>query len=62
MAKALTLKTIFNQRQKRMLGVVVWDFKGQEGNSHEDGKANVWQINVCWATTETMGHRVDSDL
>ena len=24
-----------------MLGLVVWDFKGEEGNSHGDGKANV---------------------
>lgn len=23
-----------------MLGVVVWDFKGEEGNLHGDGKAN----------------------
>lgn len=22
--------------------VVVWDFKEQEGNSHRDGKTNVW--------------------
>ena len=28
MAKALILNTVFSQRQKRMLGVVVWDFKG----------------------------------
>ena len=27
-----TLDTIFSKRQKRMLGVVVWDFKGEEGN------------------------------
>ena len=34
---------------KEKEGVVVGDFKGQKGNSHEDEKANVWQINVCWA-------------
>ena len=26
-----------------------WDFEGMEGNSHEDGKANVWCTTVCWA-------------
>lgn len=31
-------------------GVVVWDFKGQEDNSHGEGKANVWYINVCRST------------
>ena len=41
-AKVLTLKAVFNQRQKCMLGLVVWDFKGQEGNSLENGNANVW--------------------
>ena len=39
-----------------MLGVGVWDLKGEEGSGHGDGKAN-----VCWARqrqwdTETMGH------
>ena len=28
--------------QKRMWRVVVWDLKGEEGNLHADGKANVW--------------------
>lgn len=28
---------------------VVWDFEGQEDNLHGDRRANVWQINVCWA-------------
>ena len=42
MAEDITLTIIFSQRQKRMLGVVVWDFKGEENNSHGDGKANVW--------------------
>ena len=32
-----------------MLGVVVWDFIGEEGSLHKDGKANVWYTNVCWA-------------
>lgn len=22
--------------------IVVWDFKDQEGNTHGDGKANLW--------------------
>ena len=30
------------QLKTEMLGVVVWDFKGEEGNSQRDGKANVW--------------------
>lgn len=28
--------------RRRGGGVVVWDFKGQEGDSQGDGKANVW--------------------
>ena len=40
MAKTLSLNTIFSWRQ-RMLGVVVWKLKGEEGNAHGDGKANV---------------------
>lgn len=28
----------------------VWDIKGEEDNSHKGGKANVWKINVCWAS------------
>ena len=42
MVEAANLNTIFSEGQRRMLGVVVWDFKGEEGNSHGDGKANVW--------------------
>ena len=42
MAQALTLNTIYNQRQKRLLGVVVWDFKREERDSLGDGKADVW--------------------
>lgn len=30
-------------------GVVVQNFKGEGGNSKGDGKANVWETNVCWA-------------
>ena len=26
-----------------MLRVMVWDFKWEEGDSHEDGKANLWE-------------------
>lgn len=36
----------------------ICDFKGKEGNSHGNGEANVWKINVCWAIL-TMGHRED---
>ena len=42
MAKTLSLSIIFSYKQERMLGVVVWDFTGDEGNSHGCGKANVW--------------------
>lgn len=42
MAKAFPLNTIFNYKQKRILGVVVWDFKGEENNSHKDGEVSVW--------------------
>ena len=30
-----------------MLRVVVWDFKGEKGNSQGGGKANVWYTSVC---------------
>ena len=36
------------QQTKEDAGVGVWDLKGEEGNSHEEGKANVWYTNVCW--------------
>lgn len=32
-----------------MLVIMVWDFKGEEGKSHGDEKANVWIISVCCA-------------
>ena len=25
-----------------MVGVMIWDFKGEESNSYGDGKADVW--------------------
>ena len=28
---------------------MAWNFRGKEDNSVGDGKANIWQINVCWA-------------
>ena len=34
-------------RQKRKLGVVVWDLRGVAGNSRGDEKA--WETSVCWA-------------
>ena len=33
---------------------MVWDFKGEEGNSHGDGKANIWYTNVCWALLDAF--------
>ena len=56
-----------------MLGIMVWDFRGEEGNSHVDGKAHflnkfankfclqVLQTNVSWAMRREWD-RVDSDL
>lgn len=41
MAETLNLSTFFSSRQKRMLGVIVSDFKGEEGNSYEGRKANI---------------------
>ena len=38
-----------------MLGLVVWNFKGEAGHSCGDGKAKVWQINVCWARQRQRG-------
>ena len=31
---------------KENFSEVVWNFKGEEGNSHEDGKTNGWETNV----------------
>ena len=42
MTETLILNTIFSEIQKRMLGEVVWDFKGEESNSLGDDKANIW--------------------
>ena len=38
MSKNLTLNTNFNQRQKRMLQVEIWDFKGEKDNPHRKAK------------------------
>ena len=43
-----------------MLGIVVWDFKAEEGNSHGDRK-QMFDKRLL-APEETMGHRMDSDL
>lgn len=40
--------------------VVVWDFKGEEGNSRADGKSKVWETNGVWPSF-TMGHREEFD-
>ena len=46
-----------------MLGVVVWDLKGEEGDSHEDGKANVCLVEkYLLGLADSMRHRVGSDL
>ena len=50
------LKCYLQLKQKRILWVVVWYFKGQEITSHECGKANVWLINVCWACRDNGMH------
>lgn len=39
---------------------MVWDFKGEEDSSCEDGKENVPLTDVCWAIL-TVGHREDFD-
>ena len=36
------LNTIFSSRKKRMLEVVVWDFRREEGNAHGGRKINIW--------------------
>ena len=42
MAEAAALNTIFSQAQRRpAVGGSGWDFKGEEGSLHGDGKANV---------------------
>ena len=29
-----------------MLGVLIWDFREEEGNSRGNGKANVWKTHI----------------
>ena len=41
MTETLMLNRTFSSRQKEMLGLVIWDFKGLEGNAHEDGKTGL---------------------
>ena len=36
------LKYHLQRRQKSVLGVVDWNFKGEEANLHYNEKANVW--------------------
>ena len=36
------LKHHLQLKTKEDVRVVTWDFKGEEGNLHGDGKANVW--------------------
>lgn len=42
MAKALTSNTTFSYRHMRMLGLKIWNFNMEEGNSLADTKAKVW--------------------
>lgn len=44
--KIFTLNTSFSYWLKRILGIGVWYFGGEEKG---DGKASVWWTNVCWA-------------
>ena len=39
-----------------MLGLVVWDIIGEEGNAHADGKANVW-LKGLLSLGDTREHR-----
>ena len=45
-------------------GVVFWDFKEKEESSQGDGQAHIlWEEKKSLlGHTETMGHRMDSDL
>ena len=54
--KCPPFSTIVSSRQGRMLGAVVWSFRGEESSSYRDGKP------VFAVPAEVMGHRVDSDL
>ena len=47
MAKALNLKNHPQVKTKENVAVGVSNFTGKEGNSHEDGKAN-----ICWASID----------
>lgn len=41
-----------------MLGIVAWDFKGEEGNSHGDKKQTL--VKKCLLSqAETMGYRME---
>lgn len=58
MAEALSLNSVFCQRQKGMLG---GGLGLQRGGRRADGKASVWKVNVCWPCRDN-GTRVNSDL
>ena len=38
-------------------GVVVWDFRGEEDNLHEEGNVNVCQTILCRVTYRKCGRR-----
>lgn len=56
----LTLRFMCHFELRRRMAVV-WDFKGQTGNSHGARKADTWCTSVCCAVF-IMGHREDLDL
>ena len=49
MAKILKihLYSAKSKKKKKMLRVVVWDFRGEENNFQGDAKVNIWLTNVC---------------
>ena len=47
----------FSAQDKEGVRVVVWDFRGEEDNSHGDGNANVCQTTLYRATYRECGWR-----
>lgn len=43
------LRRIRHLELSKGAGLGTGDVKGQEGNVQGDGKADVWEVNVCWA-------------
>ena len=57
MARVLTLHTIFSSRQKRMLGLVVWDFKREEDHRQEVDKQCLLVNKCLLGQAEAIAHR-----